>query len=241
MKRSTLSGYENKVAQPNINVLVAFSKYFNLSIDTLIKIDLRSLSQIQLSQLERGDDVFIRGSNLRVLATTIDNANNENIELVPEKAKAGYTRGFADLEYIKELPTFQLPFLSKEKKYRTFQISGDSMFPIPHGSWVTGEFVQDWNMIKDGEAYILTMDDGIVFKLVDNRIESNNSIILSSLNPLYEPYKITINEIKEIWKFMNFISSDFPEPVLPKDELIKIVANLKHDVDKIKTRVMNDE
>jgi hypothetical protein len=63
------------------------------------------------------------------------------------------------------LPGFQLPFLSKQKKYRTFQLSGDSMLPIPDGSWVTGEYLQDWNDIISGNAYIVfTIDDGIVFK-----------------------------------------------------------------------------
>ena len=47
----------------------------------------------------------------------------------------GYTRGFADPEFVKVLPVFQLPFLSRDKKYRTFQISGDSMLPIPDGSY----------------------------------------------------------------------------------------------------------
>ncbi len=55
----------------------------------------------------------------------------------PEKAKAGYKGGFADPDYIRVLPTFQLPFLSRDKKYRTFQISGDSMLPIPDESFVT--------------------------------------------------------------------------------------------------------
>jgi len=54
--------------------------------------------------------VYIKGSNLRVLATTVDIANNENIEMVAEKAKAGYTTGYADPEFISELPVFQFPF-----------------------------------------------------------------------------------------------------------------------------------
>ncbi len=115
MKRSTLSGYENKVAQPGIDTLVAFSEYFNIAVDTLIKVDLAELSEYHLNQLERGFDVFIKGSNLRVLTTTIDSQNNENIELVNEKAKAGYGTGFADPEYIKVLPAFHLPFLSRSK------------------------------------------------------------------------------------------------------------------------------
>ena len=120
MKRSTYSGYENEIAEPGLDALVSFSKYFGIAIDTLVKIDLSTMTESQLSQLERGYDVHLKGSNLRVLATTINQDNNENIELVTEKAKAGYTSGFADPEYIKILPTFSMPFLSRERKYRTF-------------------------------------------------------------------------------------------------------------------------
>src|ERR1035437_7528565 len=112
MKRPTLSGYENGVAQPGIQQLIAYSDYFGISIDTLIKVDLSKLKENELRQLENGYDVFIKGSKLRVLTTTVDSSNNENIELVPEKALAGYTRGFADPEFVSELPVFNLPFLS---------------------------------------------------------------------------------------------------------------------------------
>ncbi|MBN2757520.1 MAG: helix-turn-helix transcriptional regulator, partial [Bacteroidales bacterium] len=59
MKRSTLSGYENGVAQPNIESLILISEYFNISIDTLLKINLSKLSESQLSEIEKGFDVFI--------------------------------------------------------------------------------------------------------------------------------------------------------------------------------------
>ena len=49
MKRSTLSGYENGVSEPNLEALVAFSKYFGIAIDTLVKVDLSSISPLQLS------------------------------------------------------------------------------------------------------------------------------------------------------------------------------------------------
>jgi transcriptional regulator with XRE-family HTH domain len=223
MKRSTLSGYENGVAEPGINALSSISKYFGIAVDTLIKIDLSKLSESQLYELEHGKDVYLTGGKLRVLATTVNQENDENIELVPEKAKAGYSSGFADPEYISQLPVFQLPFLSRNKKYRTFQLAGDSMLPIPDKSWVTGEYLQDWNMIRSGEAY-------------------ENRLILYSLNPVYEPFEIHVNEIREIWKFVNYISSEIPEPVLTADQLAKTVANLKHDMNVIKTRILrNDE
>ena len=242
MKRSTLSGYENEVSLPTVNVLIAFSKYFGIAIDTLVLVDLGSLPESQLSQLERGGDVYLRGSNIRVLATTVNIRNEENIELVPEKAKAGYATGFADPEFIKELPVFSLPFLSRQKKYRTFQLSGDSMAPIPPGAWVTGEFVQDWNTVISGHGYIiLTLDEGIVFKIVENMIKKENKIRLYSLNPVYEPYDIHINEVKEVWKFVHYISSEIPEPALPQDELLKAVATLKKDMSMVKSRLLRNE
>ena len=238
MKRSTLSGYENGVAQPNLNALMRFSEYYGVAIDTLVKVDLSSLSESQLSQLERGYDIYVKGSNLRVLATTVDQDNEENIELVNEKAKAGYATGFADPDYIKVLPTFKLPFLSKQKKYRTFQVSGDSMLPIPDGSYVTGEFVQDWNYIRNHHAYIvLTKEDGIVFKVLENKIKEGGKIKLYSLNPLYLPYELPVTEIREIWKFVNYISSEVPEPNKEKDRLAEEVKQLKQQVQAIQMKL----
>ena len=116
---------------------------------------------------------------MRILATTIDRSNKENIELVSEKAKAGYATGYADPEFIRELPVFALPFLSGQKKYRTFQIMGDSMLPIPGGAWVTGEFVQDWYQIPDGAgSIVVTLDEGIVFKIIQNHIASHLSNVV---------------------------------------------------------------
>lgn len=235
MKRSTLSGYENRVAQPGLDMLLLFSAYYNIAIDTLLKVDLSKLRETQLRQLEHGEDVFLSGGNLRVLASTVNASNQENIELVPAKAQAGYTSGFADPEYISELQVFQLPFLSGEKKYRTFQLQGDSMLPIPEKAWVTGEYVVDWNVLKTGEAcVILTMDEGIVFKIIDNRMEQEGKLILYSLNPLYEPYEIHVNGIREIWKFIHFISHEIPEPMIPENQLVRTVAGLKKDMERMK-------
>ncbi len=239
MKRSTLSGYENNIAQPGFETLISFSGYYNVAIDTLIKVDLTRLPESQMRQLERGYDVFIKGSNLRILTTTIGPDNEENIELVSEKAKAGYTGGFADPEYIRILPTFRLPFLSKDKKYRTFQVSGDSMLPIPDGAWVTGVFLQDWNLIRDRDAYIiLTLEEGVVFKVVENKIKTDGNLVLHSLNPLYDPFDININNIREIWQFVHYISPQIPENTHAEQyHLVETVKQLKNDIQAIQIRL----
>jgi transcriptional regulator with XRE-family HTH domain len=238
MKRPTLSGYENGVAEPPLEALIAFSRHFKVSIDTLVKEDLSKLAESELSQLERGYDVFITGGKLRVLATTVDSENNENVELVGEKAKAGYRSGFADPEYIRVLPVFQLPFLSRDRKYRAFQVSGDSMLPIPDKSWVIGEFVQNWFTIRTGYPYIiLTLEDGIVFKMAENKLKEEQKLTLISLNPLYEPYDVNVKDIREVWKFVHYVSSEIPEPNLPKDELTKTVISMQKELKEIQMKL----
>ena len=198
--RTTLSGYERNV-QPPFKVLIRIAEFFNVSLDALIKYKLDVLSEFQLSQIEKGFDVDVTGSKLRLLTITVDNKGKENIELVPVKAQAGYSTSYGDLEFIASLPKYKLPFLPENKTYRTFQIKGDSMLPIPENSWVTCSYVENWEYIKNGKAYIIvTKNEGIVFKLVYNQLK-NGSLLLVSSNRNYNPYEIQISQVLEIWQF----------------------------------------
>ena len=86
------------------------------------------------------------------------------------------------------------------------------MPPISHGSFVTGEFIQNWNYVKDGYPYIIvTKEDGIVFKIVYNKIKRNKTFLLCSTNTAFKPYEVKVDDILEIWKFTNYINSDAPE------------------------------
>ena len=201
LTRTTLIGYEKSV-QPPFPKLIRISEYFKVSLDALIKYDLSKLSEFQLSEIERGMDIDITGQKLRVLTTTTDSAGNENIEMVATKAQAGYASGYGDPDFVEKLPKFQLPFLSKEKTYRCFQIKGDSMLPIPENAWVTGSFIQDWNSIKNGTpCIVVTRDDGVVFKLVYPNLKEEKSFQLVSSNRIYQPYSITAEEVLEVWQF----------------------------------------
>ncbi len=237
IKRSTLNNYENGISGPSIQALVLLSDYFHVAIDTLLRVDLAKLRESQLYELEHGQDVFLKGSNLRVMATTVDRQNRDNIELVSEKAKAGYTNGFSDPEYISELPVFQLPFLSSERKYRTFQISGDSMLPIPDGAWVTGEFVADWNDIKTGGLYVvLTLNEGLVFKQLKNELAEQGHFQLISLNPEYKSYQLGVTEIREVWKFVHYISKEVTEQQLTDNQISLQLKILTEEIYELKQK-----
>jgi len=239
ISRSTLNSYENaSIRNPTLDALMLFSKYFKVSIDTLVKVDMGKLSQFQLAELERGHDVYVTGSRLRVLATTVDSGNRENIEVVNIKAKAGYKSGYADPEFVKKLPVFQLPILFKERKYRMFQISGDSMLPIPDKSWVIGEYLENWYDIKDGYPYVLlTQDEGIVFKIAYNQLKKKKNLVLKSLNTVYDPYEINVNEVKEVWKFCNYMSSEIPDSEIHKDAFKTALDKIEKNVIELKEKM----
>jgi transcriptional regulator with XRE-family HTH domain len=213
IKRSTLNSYENGVAlTPPLDLLMKISNYFKFSLDAIVRIDLSKISEFSLGEMERGYTKDIEGKNLRVLYTSMDKHERENIEIVPVKSKAGYTAGYNDPEYISSLPTFQLPFLQRDKKYRAFQLDGDSMLPIPNKAYVVGEYVQNLNALKDGTAYIIvTRDEGVVFKVVYNQVRKRKKLLLRSLNTAYEPYEIEVEQVMEAWKFVNYFSSEMPD------------------------------
>ncbi len=235
LPRSTYSGYENETAEPSLSTLIRIASFYNISLDKIVKTDLSKVADLQLREMEEGYDIDLTGAKMRVLATTVNENDQENIELVPESAKAGYTAGFSDPDYIKVLPTFQLPFLSREKKYRSFPVSGDSMPPVVNGAFVTGEYIQNWLTIKSGFPYIIvTKSDGIVFKIVYNKLKDGNKLHLVSTNPFYEPYDVDIREVVEIWKFVNYISSELPKDEDKVDNLSATVYNLQNEIRQIK-------
>jgi transcriptional regulator with XRE-family HTH domain len=225
--------YEKGTSSPPLLILVALSDYFKVSLDHLIRVDLSKLSTMELYQLE---NEHMKGASLRVLPTMVGEDGMENIELVTEKAKAGYLAGYADPDYIGQLPTFRLPFLNQQRKYRAFPVSGDSMLPIPDGAVVVGEYLVDWHELKTGEAYIfLTREDGIVFKLVEEEsIRRDGRLQLKSQNPLYKSYPVHISEVMEVWKFSLYLSSVLPEEIVSQEELVSLMRQVHQEVEEIK-------
>ena len=233
--RSTFSSYENGQAEPTLTVLMRMAAFYKVSMDNLICHDLSALPESRLRDINLEHSLDISGKRLRVLATTVNDANEDNIELVPVKAKAGYTQGYSDPDYIRVLQSFRMPFLNANRKYRSFQISGDSMPPVSDGAWVTGEYMQDWNNIREGQPYIvITKDEGIVFKVAYNRIRERGTLLLCSTNTAYEPYEVPIDEILEVWRFVHYINHEFAEHPTQRDELAETVYKLQREVTELK-------
>ena len=240
IKRSLVGAYEEGRAEPKLTTLVNMARLFGITLDALVTTDFskKSVAKAALRQLDpalQRPEPPRPADRLRVLALTVDKEQNENIELVPLKASAGYLNGYADAEFIEELPKFRLPMLGAGGTYRAFEIEGDSMLPIASGTVIVGRYVDDWLTLKDGTpCVVVSSKEGIVFKRVFNRLKQGAMLALHSDNPVYSPYEIDVEDVLEIWEAKAYISSTFPIADLSLNRLASIVLDLQQQMTTLK-------
>lgn len=229
IKRSLVGAYEEGRAEPRLELLQKMAAMARLSVDMLIGRDISQLKEYEKKSL----------NSKEVLVITVDENNRNNIELVPQKAAAGYLNGYADPEYIKELPRFKLPILN-QGTYRAFEITGDSMLPILPGTIVIGEWVEDFQNLKNGKSYVLvTQREGIVYKRVFNYLQENGKLFLVSDNRQYAPYQIDAAEVIEAWAAKAYISVQFPDVStkneMSMEQLAGVVLELQQELQSLKS------
>jgi DNA-binding XRE family transcriptional regulator len=243
VKRPIIGAYEEGRAEPKLTTLQTIATTFEVSIDALVSKELERFSEEDWK--DKAADV--RGQRLRVLAFTVDSEDKENVEIVPQKAAAGYTNGYADAEYLQELPKLHLPMLSTGT-HRAFEIQGDSMLPVQPGSIIVGNFVEDWHNIKSGKTYVIvTENEGIVYKRVHNRIFENGTLLLISDNKAYDSYEVSTEDVIEVWEASYYMSAHIPEPEKASgaeasasdsselSQLTQLVQELQKDVKELKS------
>jgi transcriptional regulator with XRE-family HTH domain len=234
IKRSMVGAYEEERASPKMENLKAMAQLFGITVDELVS---EKISDKWLEERDKrmAQEKEMKAGNLRVLSITVDSEDNENIELVPMKASAGYVNGYADPEFVKELPKFHLPIF-KSGTFRAFEIKGDSMLPIHPGSIIVGEYVDDWKSLKNNESYvIISKNDGIVYKRVMVKSKDFKSLLLKSDNKAYEPYNMDLEEVLEIWKAKAYISTQLPEPEqeMSMTQLSNLMLEMQKKLDKL--------
>ncbi|MBX2905775.1 MAG: LexA family transcriptional regulator [Taibaiella sp.] len=227
VSRNKLQALESgKTVNPSAIDFIKFSEFFKVSIDSLMKVDLTKLGELKLKELMAGNDVYMTGSKIRVLAISVDKDNRENAEYVPVRAKAGYMAGYNDPEFIAGLPRFSLPNLPKAGTFRMFPTTGDSMLPIPENSDVIAQYVEDWKNLKPDTACIIILkgQQDFVFKLVT--VQEDGNVRLRSLNRNYAPYTVKSEDVLEIWKYYKHQTGTLPEPETDLQELKSLILEL---------------
>jgi transcriptional regulator with XRE-family HTH domain len=226
IKRSLIGAYEEDRAEPKYDLLKKIASYFDVSVDDFINETITD----KWAPKPKGNP-----ANLRVLSISVDRDDNENIELVPVKASAGYMNGYADPEYVAKLPKFNLPMFSGGT-FRAFEIKGDSMLPLPTGSIIIGEYVDNWADVKPAETYVVvSKNEGVVYKRVGGKFKDQKKLKLVSDNPVYEPYDINGEDILEIWKAKAYLSTQLPQPAPEPtmESLTNMMMQMQRSIAKI--------
>ncbi|MEQ8547597.1 MAG: S24/S26 family peptidase [Cyclobacteriaceae bacterium] len=148
---------------------------------------------------------------------TVDKHNEDNVVMVPIKARAGYLLGFEDPEFISELPSYSFPGI-RNGTFRAFEVEGHSMSPtLMSGDFAICEWVEGFGQITDDRVYVIvTKNDGILIKRVINRIEKYEFLLAKSdatvNREMYPSIKIPPSEIAEIWYVRSYMSANLSSP-----------------------------
>lgn len=216
--------YEYNKNTPPAETLVAISRFYHISIDLLLTLDLSKTGVDNLLKLE---------DNRIVLPIIVDSNGDNLIEIIPHKARAGYLSGYADNTYIETLQQISLPFLGIGK-FRAFPIGGDSMPPHNDQSYVVGKYVESLGEIKKNKTYILiTHSEGITYKRLNSK--NADSLLVEPDNLIYNPYEIKLSDIIEIWEYVAHIGQDDSKP--QENNTQEMLVELKKSVEDIKRSI----
>lgn len=227
MSRVRYSKYEDGRSEAPYELLIRISKYFNLSIDLLLTVDIRKYPL---------EDVLKLPDNRIVLPVVVDQLGNNSIEIVPQKASMGYLSGYSDPEYIENLQRISLPFLTNGK-YRAFPAQGDSMPPFKDGSYIIGKYLENIDDLKPNKSYVfVTLNDGISYKRFTFR--NKKSITVSADNSFYKPYDVPLGEIVEIWQYASGIfPEDFEPDRLENYNLKEMFLEIRKDIQGLDEKI----
>jgi transcriptional regulator with XRE-family HTH domain len=244
-KRTTWNGYESATSKPYIDGLVIIADYFDVSEADLLHTDLsrkgeyltQKGSKKKSTKGEHGSGFqgefegkkYPKNDKLSVLnddgagvykmpqVITVDSQGNENVVMVPIRARAGYLGGYADPEFMQSLPAYRLPGLNNGT-FRLFEVEGLSMYPtLQAGDLVIGSYVEQLGIVRDDRVHVVvTKNDGVVVKRVLNRIKTDGKLILKSDNykdrDMFPPIVCEQQDVVEIWYATGFISRQMRPP-----------------------------
>lgn len=190
--RGRWAKYEEGRAEPPLELLERIAAHFELGLDALLTEDLAA-SKKGRSGSEAGSD--------------------QEVEVIPGEATAGYLAGYGDPEQLEELERIRLPFLPSGK-LRAFPVRGESMWPVQDGSYVVGRWTEGIERVKNGRTYVVvSRDEGITYKRVwKEEGGGGGTLLLVPDNERYDPYRVNGEAVMELWEYVAHISTEEYDP-----------------------------
>ncbi|MBO9613387.1 MAG: helix-turn-helix domain-containing protein [Dyadobacter sp.] len=130
--------------------------------------------------------------------------------LVEQKAYAGYVSGWADTEFVEELPKHAVVVNKLHfGTYRTFRVQGDSMDNGTRESIAEGDLVTARKLHKKywlsklhlhkRSKWVIVKYDGIITKEIVDHDVDNGILHYRSLNPAYPDDFVHLDEVQELY------------------------------------------
>ena len=95
----------------------------------------------------------------------------------------------------------------------------------------------DDNTLQD---FFNELTESVIKRKLEQKLEEKlikesirKKLLLKSLNFVYEPYEVSVGDIKEVWEFVNYISTQMPESNQSKEEVNKSVTLIQEEMRKI--------
>lgn len=255
--QSTWNNYERGVSKPGLDDFIKIIRFFKTTASKLLEEDLTKSDFSQknegskkgikydhssdydgdlyakklpnpdiLSQVNEDENDLVLNYRMPKVIT-VDSQGNENVIMVPVKARAGYLSGYSDPEFISQLPAYRIPGLNNGT-FRIFEVEGLSMYPTLHSAdLVIGSYVEQLGLLRDDRVHVVvTKNEGIVVKRVLNRIKTDGKLILKSDNykdrDQYPPIVCDPQDIIEIWYATGYISKQMKPPAEIYNRLIDL-------------------
>lgn len=139
------------------------------------------------------------------------------VPLVPIKAQAGYSKGFANTDFINKLELFPIvPGIDhRGASWRYFEVQGDSMEDtFKEGQYLLASQViqEDWQNIDNFYVYIIVTDEKVMVKRLAKVRGKDYWAAISDNESKYPQFPIPVREVKELWKYRRHIDWDASPP-----------------------------
>jgi transcriptional regulator with XRE-family HTH domain len=183
---SRYSNYEKSSSKPDLDTLIALSKYFKVTIDDLLNKDLGSKKYPETPE------------NTMSMKESVVSYNEKNkLPLIPITAVAGFANGIDNPVLAEDCEYYSVPEFNKKADY-LIRINGSSMYP----KYNSGDIVACKKLPKDtffqwNKTYVLDTIQGALVKRITPS-ERPDYVRLVSDNVSYPPFDIHINEIHSL-------------------------------------------
>lgn len=135
------------------------------------------------------------------------------VPLISQYAYAGYLGGYADREYLEQLPVIEFtPDREMTGNYLAFEVKGDSMDDGSKESYVEGEIVicreverefwRDSRLFINKRDFVIVHKDGILIKRITEHDLDRHTITIHSLNPMYQDRVVDLAEVMQIFSIV---------------------------------------